>query len=67
MPSPNTPKPEWDRSVQECHITYRVTNETLFYGNREHKNETDAEVLVNAMLSGMPPLEAGYELVRVEP
>jgi hypothetical protein len=47
-------------------ITYLIHDEDLF-GQFREEMDTEADTLVHALLSGKPPLDCGYEIVRVEP
>lgn len=53
---------------QTAYITYRIVDREVFARiGADLVNPTDADVLVEAMLTGRPPLDCGYEIVRVEP
>lgn len=51
---------------QIAHVTYRIFDYELFEQFREEQ-DSDADTLVHALLSGKAPLDCGYEIVRVEP
>jgi hypothetical protein len=52
--------------TREAHITYRIFDRSLFRAHVLNTDDTDADCLVEAMLSGKPAVHCGYEIVRVE-